>query len=260
MNLTDRLWHGPGESRGFLPHHLALARAAPEPPAGYACVRDIERIILSSITAYFQTLLDWKKLPAYRMEPRVDSIVGFALPQILNQARNLEVATVIPELPLRIGSVQPDHEGKEYSNKSYKVDFFVVTKCGKSFLIEFKTDSGSRRDKQDRYLESAQAQGLGAVISGILRLYAATTYKKKYRHLLAKLEDAGLIENSETGYEVSVVNDELKILYVQPHAKEGDEERDVLDFEAVAQAIEEHFEGEEFMLTAAQAFRSWAED
>ncbi len=194
------------------------------------------------------------------MEPRVDSIVGFALPQILSHVRGLEVATVIPELPLRIGSVQPDHEGKDYSNKSYKVDFFVVTKCGTNLLVEFKTDSGSRRDKQDKYLESAQTEGLDAVISGILLLYEATTYKKKYRHLLAKLEEAGLIQSTGDGYESSAVNDELNILYVQPHAKEGDEERDVLDFEDAAQALEEHYEGDEFMLTAAQAFRSWAGD
>ena len=108
---------------------------------------------MNTLTRYFATLRDWKHLPAYKAETRVDSIVGFALPQILEHARGLKVATVIPELPLRIGSVQPQHAEARFANKSYKVDFFVVTECGRNILIEFKTDSGSRRDGQDGYLE-----------------------------------------------------------------------------------------------------------
>jgi hypothetical protein len=216
--------------------------------------------IMSSIQSYFSVLRDWKRLPAYRAEPRVDSIVGFALPEILLHNRGERVALVIPELPLRIGSVQPQHEGKSYSNKSYKVDFFVMTQDGKNYLVEFKTDSGSRREKQDDYLEAAKNVGLGAVVEGILKLYQATTYKTKYRYLLAKMEDAGLISGRNTGHTVSITNDGLHVLYVQPHAKEDDAERDILDFVAVAEALKERFSGDEFMEAAAHAFLAWSED
>jgi hypothetical protein len=216
--------------------------------------------IVSSVQSYFSVLRDWKRLPAYRAEPRVDSIVGFALPEILLHNRNERVTLVIPELPLRIGSVQPQHEGKSFSNKSYKVDFFVMTESGKNYLVEFKTDSGSRREKQDDYLHAARTEGLGAVVEGILKLYQATTYKKKYRYLLAELEEAGLVSSESAGYAASVADDRLHVLYVQPHAKDDDLGRDILDFVAVAEAIKERFGGDEFMEAAAQAFLAWAED
>lgn len=216
--------------------------------------------IVSSVQSYFSVLRDWKRLPAYRAEPRVDSIVGFALPEVLLHNRNERVTLVIPELPLRIGSVQPQHEGKSFSNKSYKVDFFVMTEGGKNYLVEFKTDSGSRREKQDDYLDAARKVGLGAVVEGILKLYQATTYKKKYRYLLTKLEEAGLVSNSKAGYAACIADHGLHVLYVQPHAKDDDVGRDILDFVAVAEALRERFGGDEFMEAAAQAFLAWVEE
>ena len=215
---------------------------------------------MSSVQSYFSVLRDWKRLPAYRAEPRVDSIVGFALPEVLLHNRNERVTLVIPELPLRIGSVQPQHEGKSFSNKSYKVDFFVMTEGGKNYLVEFKTDSGSRREKQDDYLDAARKVGLGAVVEGILKLYQATTYKKKYRYLLTKLEEAGLVSNSIAGYAACIADHGLHVLYVQPHAKDDDVGRDILDFVAVAEALRERFGGDEFMEAAAQAFLAWVEE
>lgn len=220
----------------------------------------MEGNIVSSVQSYFSTLRDWKQLPAYRAEPRVDSIVGFALPEILLHIRNERVTLVIPELPLRIGSVQPQHEGKSFSNKSYKVDFFVMTEGGKNYLVEFKTDSGSRREKQDDYLVAARNVGLGTVVEGILKLYQATTYKTKYRYLLTKLEEAGLISGGNAEQTVSITNDRLHVLYVQPHAKEDDVGRDILDFVAVAEALQDRFGGEEFMEAAVQTFQAWSED
>lgn len=215
---------------------------------------------MSAIAEYFATLRDWKRLPAYKAETRVDSIVGFALPQALSHARDLEVVAVIPELPLRIGSVQPQHEGKKFANRSYKVDFFVVTECRKNLLIEFKTDSGSRRVGQDDYLMNAQAVGLRAVVSGIITLYSKTTYKEKYRHLLSKLKQAGLVAGYDPSFEPLVSDEKLEILYIQPHLKEGDELSQVIDFNVVASALEANFAGDEFMCEAARSFRTWAMD
>jgi hypothetical protein len=140
------------------------------------------------------------------------------------------------------------------------VDFFVVTKCGQSFLIEFKTDSGSRREGQDEYLRAAREVGLAEVLSGILRLYEKTTYKKKYSHLLTKLKHANLMMGSEFDFTPNVQSDELRILYIQPHKKEDDAGLEILDFEAVADALKAEFEEDEFMEAAAETFRGWAFD
>jgi len=215
---------------------------------------------MGTISDYFATLRDWKRLPAYKAETRVDSIVGFALPQVLLHARDLGVAAVVPELPLRIGSVQPQYADAKFANKSYKVDFFVVTECGQNLLIEFKTDSASRRAGQDDYLRDAKDVGLHAVVAGVVALYGATTYKAKYRHLLGKLCDAGLVESVGDEFQPSVKNDKLEVLYVQPCVKDGDVESQVIDFHAVADAFEQGFEGDEFMLEAANSFRHWSGD
>ena len=39
------------------------------------------------INDYFKTLEGWKRLPAYKLETRIDSIVGFALPKIIKDNR-----------------------------------------------------------------------------------------------------------------------------------------------------------------------------
>lgn len=60
---------------------------------------------MSIINSYFDLLEDWKLLPAYKLETRIDSLIGFALPQILEQALGVKIGHVIPELPLRKGSI-----------------------------------------------------------------------------------------------------------------------------------------------------------
>jgi hypothetical protein len=201
-----------------------------------------------------------KKLPAYEAETRIDSIAGFALPEILFHERQLKVTLVIPELPLRIGTVQPKKENSKYANRSYKVDFFVVTTCGKNLLVEFKTDSDSRRGGQDEHLADAKREGAKKVISGILQLRNKSDYKKKYNHLVEKLANAGLVKPVGDEYAPCIENDELEILYIQPRVKKSDVGLDILDFEAVAKAIEHEFSGDDFMLAAAETFRSWASD
>ncbi len=212
---------------------------------------------MKTVSKYFETLRDWKKLPAYKAEPRVDSIVGFALPQILKHALNLDVKVVIPELPLRVGTIYRKHEGTNYSNKSYKVDFFALTTSNENYLIEFKTDSGSRREGQDKYLEASKEVGIGAIITGILTLFEKTSYKKKYEHLLGKLLQAQLIQGEHPAYKPSAANDSIKIVYIQPHIKSNDENLTIIDFNSVHDAIIQNFPNDEFMVEAAKTFKGW---
>ena len=119
------------------------------------------------IGEYFDMLEDWKRLPAYKLEVRIDSLVGFALPKVLELRFGLRTKKIIPELPIRLGTVHPKHDGKPFADRSYKVDFYVRTECEQNLFIEFKSDSGSRRGKQDEYLQlSAQAK-MGAIVDGI---------------------------------------------------------------------------------------------
>lgn len=155
---------------------------------------------------YFTLLSDWKRLPAYRAEPRIDSLIGFYLSEIL---------------PIRKATLDPTVAG----DKSDKVDFFTATNSGTCYLVEFKTDSSSRRDVQDIYLQQAKAVGVRAIMDGIEKIANVSIYKKKYKHLLDKLQSLGML---------GVVSDHLQfeIVYVQPSNRNS--EPNVIDFEWIA--------------------------
>ena len=62
----------------------------------------------------------------------------------------------------------------------------------------------------------------------------------------------------EGAFRTSVQNEKIEIVYIQPHVKEGDVVSQVIDFHAVADAIEHSFNGDEFMCEATELFRRWS--
>lgn len=206
---------------------------------------------------YFKTLQDWKKLPAYRLEPRIDSYIGFFLPDILEELNNVEVVGVIPELPIRLGTVHPEHEGKNFAERSYKVDFYVFGADGAHYFIEVKSDSGSRRDSQDDYLNKSVGCGMRSVVEGIIRISKVSTYKDKYNHLLGKLRKLGVIDDNEI---FASGSDEIQVIYIQPKILEGDENKGVIEFASIAQMLQRKYPNDEFTLEFAKALDVWSED
>lgn len=195
---------------------------------------------------YFSLLSDWKRLPAYRAEPRIDSLIGFYLSEILADYFKISITGIIPELPIRKATLDPTIAG----DKSDKVDFFAATNSGTCYLVEFKTDSSSRRNVQDIYLQQAKAVGVRAIMGGIEKIASVSMYKKKYKHLLDKLQSLGML---------GVVSDHLQfeIVYVQPSNRNS--EPNVIDFKWIADWLERRHHGE-FELAFAKTLRNWAED
>ena len=147
---------------------------------------------------YFDMMSDWKRLPAYKAETRVDSLVGFYLRDIMSEYCHETMVGIVPELPIRLGTLRNELNGTIYADRSYKVDFYLLASSGINYLVEFKTDSGSRRDKQDLYLQRAKEVNMDALVGGIYDIAKVSSYKKKYSHLLNKLEDLKLIDNDHT--------------------------------------------------------------
>lgn len=79
---------------------------------------------------YFDMIEDWKKLPSYRAEPRMDSLVGFYLDELLSEYLNIKIEKTIPELPLRLGTIHPKYKDTTFTDRSYKVDFFLLGTMG----------------------------------------------------------------------------------------------------------------------------------
>lgn len=195
-------------------------------------------------------LNDWKKLPAYKAEPRVDFIVAGALPEIIKNKYNCNISVIIPELPIRIGSIYKDLD----IDKSYKVDFYLYLENGKHLFIEFKTDSSSRRVKQDKYLLASQSVGMKAILDGIIKIYSVTNYKTKYSHLMKKLFTAGLISERNSIYQPTVIQNEIEILYIQPKAEQQNE----VGFDEVAKLMSES--EDIFYKKFSEILFSWSKD
>ncbi len=203
---------------------------------------------------YFDQLKDWKKLPAYKAEPRIDGLVGHYLPEFLGSVVGEKIQGVVPEFPLHISTLRPDIP----SNQSWKVDFLLIGETH-NWLVEFKTDSGSRREAQDEYLAAAKRMGTDAILDGIRKIEKATMsrYRHKYAHLLAKLRSFGLVdqENAWTGK-----NPQLEIVYVQPHRTSSIVSENVVDFCQIAEWLECVHPDAEFEKAFADALRGWAGD
>lgn len=204
---------------------------------------------------YFETMVDWKKLPAYRAEPRIDSFIGYFLPEIASDFLQDKIIGIIPELPLRIGTLRPELKDKDYADRSYKVDFYLLGASGKNYFIELKTDSGSRNDTQDNYLKRAAELSMIDIVEGINDISKASNYKKKYNHLLNKLKSLGLL--NENGI-FSGQSEEIRIVYVQPRNKDG--EKNCIEFSQVAEWLEKKGSIDCFESYFAAALRLWAVD
>ncbi|MCG8606515.1 hypothetical protein MJD09_16215, partial [bacterium] len=192
----------------------------------------------------------------YKLEVRIDSLVGFALPKVIEQTRGLQTRIIIPELPIRLGTVHPEHEGKNFADRSYKLDFYIRTRCGQNLFIEFKSDSGSRREKQDDYLLLAAKFKMKAIIEGILRISRVTSFKKKYAHLLKKLREVELIDESTA----LIDSEDIRIIYVQPKRLERDAGKEVIEYRQLAENIHRAFPDSQLMRRFSTSLENWTND
>jgi len=209
---------------------------------------------------YFTMMEDWKRFPAYKAEPRIDSLFGFYLKTMATEFLEDNIEGIIPELPIRLGTVKPHHNATPFADRSYKVDFYLLGSSGKNYFVEFKTDSSSRRDKQDQYLQESQEKGMASIVDGILKIQNATSYKykHKYAHLVECLQGLGLISNER---KYSGKSSEIEIIYVQPQPRKGlDETSRIIDFKWVAQWLKNTYGHQQFESAFSEALIHWAND
>lgn len=207
---------------------------------------------MSRIDVLFDNLDRWRHLPAYQLERRADAFFAIYLEDIVQARFSSEVEGIIPEFPVRIGTIRPGSA----SNQSFKIDYLVKLKHeGRILLVELKTDSASRRGTQDQYLRDSKAVGFNALLQGVLEIYSATRAKKKYRCLLEELQALGMVRKSDQNSYVVVPSDsEIEILYLQPNT--GDENEDTITFAEAADIITAN--EDEVSRRFAESLRRWS--
>lgn len=144
------------------------------------------------LDSLFETLDRWRHFPAYRLENRVDAFFGMYLPGLVQKATGDALAdVVVPEFPIRRSLVEPETT----HHLSYKVDFCLFSeRFDRVYFVELKTDLGSRRDRQDEVLRSAQSLGFGPVLEGLCGIFGRSQAATKYLHLARTLAERGFVD------------------------------------------------------------------
>ncbi len=205
---------------------------------------------------YFAMMEDWKQLPAYKAEPRIDSLVGYFLKDIASEFLGDKMVGIVPELPIRLATIKPQHKDATFADLSYKVDFYLLGASGTNYFVEFKTDSSSRREKQDVYLNESQGKGMAAIVEGINTIASVSLYKKKYGHLLAKLNGLGLLD---ANHKFTGTSDAIEIVYVQPRRKDDDTKR-VIDFGWISKWLIDKYGQSDYESALSKSLLRWAND
>ena len=145
---------------------------------------------------------------------------------------------------------------QSHADRSYKVDFFLKSISGNNYFVEFKTDSSSRRDKQDWYLKEASNRGMREIVGGVVRIASVSSYKKKYDHLLSKLEHLDLINENR---EYIGTSSGIDIIYIQPN---NNNQRDdvIITFDWISNWLTGKYGNNEFATNFSSALSSWSND
>jgi hypothetical protein len=189
--------------------------------------------VLSSkvlIDRLFDLLDDWRNLPAYQLERRADIFFAIYMDLIIKSKYGHEIDFIVPEFPVRVGDISPKLPDL---NRSFKIDFVAVCENeNKVYFIELKTDTTSRRDKQDWYLEQARKINIRRLMEGVIKIYGATIQKTKYNNLISLLSKIGWLVK-DTGDCTNTSKDyEIEVVFIQP-INEGNN-TEVISFKDVA--------------------------
>ena len=140
---------------------------------------------------------EWRHLPAYQLERRVDVLFGMLLPTVIGEkfGVNPDDCRVIPEFPLHKGKL-----GIKKNNQSLNVDFavFFENENRKHLcLVELKTDQKSIKVEQIETMGQARKAGARKLFVGLLEAAKASKEWRKYAHLIWRLHEIGCIDLSD---------------------------------------------------------------
>jgi hypothetical protein len=208
---------------------------------------------------YFEMLKNWKQYPSYRLETRIDSLIGFFLPEIITEILSIPVSDgcIIPEFPIRKCTIETDEtDATKINERSYKVDFYARTKDGSNLFVEIKSDSNSLRDKQNKYLLKARNTGMKKLVEGIVRISRKSRKQTKYKQLFEKMQDVNILDNSNK----FIGNDPIEIIYVKPHRTPEDKDNKVIGFSEISELLKNKYPQDDFIIPFANALEHWSKD
>ena len=222
----------------------------------------------------FELMNNWRHLPGYRLEARAAPFFALYLRDLLSVRLDAKLhPIIIPEFPLRIGTLDPDEklaqkrpkDGRaRRQNLSYNVDYVAFSDDRETaFLVELKTDMSSIDKNQEAYLHLARDRKLGPLVRGIIEICENSKKRSKYVHLLHLLANLELVSipNRDKLYQMTfpipktgwtnefeqvhpTVEGKLKhtrVIYIQPRkSNQPVENFEYIFFDEVADVAQRH--------------------
>jgi len=227
------------------------------------------------INEIFKRLDDWRDLPAYQLERRADIFFSLYLKEVLEKElgkrenKKIELhEVIIPEFPIK-----KKGKGGRESNQSNKLDYVLFARDrSKVYFVELKTDSGSWREKQDKYLNNAQIAAFAELLKDLTKIAIKTNEKQKYYRLLKMLACLGFLNlpsdiedylypkpkrGLKSCFEKIAVtgpNPPIEIVYVLPRMKQS---HTCIDFKQFAEVVKKY--DDSISKRFAESLECWAE-
>lgn len=136
----------------------------------------------------------WRHLPAYQLERRVDVFFGLLLPEVIESRFGAPRSKLIPEFPLHKGATRISEDCG--NNQSVNVDFALFCAepgAERIFLVELKTDMHSIKKAQLCNMIKAKKTKSDSVLSGVIKAARASAELRKYAQLAWRLSEIGCI-------------------------------------------------------------------
>jgi hypothetical protein len=160
---------------------------------------------LNSVETIFNNLDDWRKLPAYQLERRADIFFATYLHEVLKNLKISNDINIIPEFPLSKKAFRENY----VHHDSVKMDYLVLDKENhKAIFVELKTDMNSVDYNQYQNMVTASKVKLSQICQWAIEAFPRNIIKRrKYYHLLTKLNELGLIIIPESVKDMIESND-----------------------------------------------------
>jgi hypothetical protein len=203
-----------------------------------------------AIEQLFSNLDSWQHLPAFDLGRKADIFISVYLPEYLKKRYGYDVQMIIPDFPIRVGTVRPLTD----SNGSFKIDYFIkVRKPNKVILLKFRTNNKTSRPEKDWYLAEAKRKGIRQLLTGLKKIVAASSPKSQFDYLLERLECTGLIQLSGKGdFRILDAECDITIIYVQPDSTPS---LNIITFTDIADFISE--QRDDLSQRFARSLREW---
>lgn len=148
-----------------------------------------------SLQRLLKRMDEWRHLPTYQLERRMDIVLSFLIPDIVRKEFDLTPdhdLEIIPEFPLHKGLIINDND--EGDNQSVKVDFALFSKQERRiFLVELKTENNSIDETQLKNMRKAKKAGANKLLNGVIKCAQNTASPRKYAHLIWMLHNVECI-------------------------------------------------------------------